>query len=206
MANIPKEELANSSLCIVDGRQDAVDQITRAIEGLKNVSVIRILSHGADGEVRFGGQRIDIAMLEARTTQISNWKKSLSADAQILLYGCRVAESNQGKLFVNRLAALTHTNVAASVNPTGAGGDTFLEYKVGEVSSGLLANHADYERAGVSLQLEDDVPIVRWGDIETWHSEITNWTSNQNGTVTVTMAFDLRGEFYYAGDVWLTSG
>jgi alpha-tubulin suppressor-like RCC1 family protein len=107
---------------------------------------------------------------------------------------------------VRELARLTHANVAASVNPTGAGGDTFLEYKVGEVSSGLLANLADYERAGVSLQLEDDVPIVRWGDIETWHSEITNWTSNQKGTVTVTMAFDLRGEFYYAGDVWSTDG
>lgn len=194
MASIPQEEIGDSLLCIVDGRHDALDQITQSIKRLENASVIRIISHGEDGELRFGGQRIDSAALKARPIQISSWRKHLSADCQILLYGCRVAEKDQGRLFVDQLAALTHANIAASTNPTGASGDTTLEYVVGSVSSGLLADHSDYERAGVTLQLE------------TSGSKLTNWTSNQDGTVTATMEFNLLGRFYYAGGIYSTDG
>ena len=206
LASIPREEFVGSRVIPIDGNGDVIAQITKALGTLTDIDVLRVISHGSDGKLWFGKQAFDATTLHAHSPQVAAWSESLSADAQILLYGCSVAGTNQGKLLVDRLASLTHANVAASTNPTGTGGDTVLEYGVGEIRSGLLANLADYERAGVSLQLEDDVPIVRWGDIETWHSEITNWTSNQNGTVTVTVAFDLRGEFYYAGGVYSTSG
>jgi uncharacterized protein YjbI with pentapeptide repeats len=194
LTSIPLKELGDSHLCVVNDREDAFDQISAVLERLKNVSTLRIISHGGDGVLRLAGQTIDVSTLEARTTQISGWKKFLSAEADILLYGCRVAETQKGKFFVNRLAALMEANVAASTNLTGAEGDELLEFKVGEVSSGLLANHADYERAGVSLQLE------------TSDSTLTSWTSNQNGTVTATMEFNLRGRFYYGGGVYSTAG
>ena len=206
LEGIPQQEFVGSRVIPVDGNRDVIEQITAALVGQTEIDVVRVISHGEHGALCFGAQKIDAATLDARSRQISDWKKSLSANAEILIYGCSVAGTNQGKLLINRLASLTHANVAASTNTTGTGGNTVLEYGVGEIRSGLLANLVDYERAGVSLQLEDDVPIVRWGDIETWHSEITNWTSNQNGTVTVTLAFDLRGEFYYAGGVYSTSG
>lgn len=206
LATIPPEELGDSILCALDGRKDVVDQISTAFGGLKNISTVRVISHGGDGELRFGGQAVDARTLAARGAQISGWKKSLAPNAQILLYGCRVAETDHGRSFVRGLASLVHARVAASTDVTGMGGDTDLEFQVGIVSDRILASAASYEGAGVSLQLEDDVPMVRWGDIETWHSALTGWTNNQNGTATVTMEFDLRGEFYYAGDVWLKSG
>jgi alpha-tubulin suppressor-like RCC1 family protein len=204
--NLPKEELVGSLIVPIEGTRDVISQITTALNGLRDIRVLRVISHGSGGGLYFGSQKINADHLASRSVEVAGWGQSLADGADVLLYGCSLAGSEDGAFFARELARLTRANVAASVNPTGAGGDTFLEYKVGEVSSGLLANHADYERAGVSLQLEDDVPMVHWGDIETWHSAITSWTSNQNGTVTVTMAFDLRGEFYYAGDVWLTSG
>ena len=193
-ADIPKQEIANARVILVDGRRDVVDQISSGLSGFGRVDVLRVISHGEDGVLRFGGKTIDLATLDKRSGQIAKWKESLSADAQILIYGCRVAESDAGKTFVSKLAALAGASVAASTNPTGIGGDTFLEYKVGEVSSGLLANHAEYERAGVSLQ------------VETSDVKILNHRGNLNGTVTVTMEYNITGRYYYAGDVRSTDG
>ena len=175
-ASTPQEEFVGSRVIPIDGNRDVIEQITVALDGQTDIDVVRVLSHGEYGALCFGTQKIDAAMLDARSRQISDWKNSLSANAEILLYGCSVAGTNQGKLLINRLASLTHANVAASTNPTGTGGDTVLEYGVGEIRSGLLANLADYERAGVSLQ------------VETSDSTLTSWTSNQNGTVTATIS------------------
>ncbi|MEI6819302.1 MAG: MBG domain-containing protein [Verrucomicrobiota bacterium] len=194
LASIPREEFVGSRVIPIDGNRDVIEQITAALDGQTDIDVVRVLSHGEHGALCFGAQKIDAAMLDARSREISDWKNSLSANAQILIYGCSVAGTNQGKLLVDRLASLTHANVAASTNTTGTGGDTVLEYGVGEIRSGLLADLADYERAGVSLQLE------------TSDSTLTSWTSNQNGTVTATMEFNLRGRYYYAGGVYSTAG
>ena len=98
-----------------------------------------------------------------------------------------------------------HARVAASTDVTGMGGDTNLEFQVGAVTCALRGTTASYEREGVSLQGED-LPDIHWNDIETWHSSLTNWTNNQNGTATVTMAFDLTGEFYIGHGYWSNNG
>ena len=209
--SIPKEELANSQVIPINGNGDVVAQITKALGTLTNIDVLRFVSHGSDGNLWFGKQAFDTNTLHAHSPQVAAWKKSLSTDAQILLYGCRVAATDQGRSFVNQLATMTHARVAASTNVTGMGGDTDLEYQVGRLSDGILASAASYERADVSLQGDfgdemDAISSINWNDVETWHSSLTNWTNNQNGTATVTMAFDLRGEFYLGHDNWSTNG
>ncbi len=204
--SIPKEELVGSKVIPIEGDGDVIAQITDELGNLSNIDVLRVISHGSDGVIWFGKKAIDATMLRAHLPQVSTWKKSLAADAQILLYGCCVAETFQGRSFVHELSTLMHAHVAASTDVTGMGGDTDLEFQVGDAKSKMIGSTASFHRNGLSLQLEDDVPMVHWGDIETWNSTMTNWTNNQNGTATVTMTFDLRGEFYYAGDNWHTSG
>lgn len=206
VASIPKEELADSQIVSIDCDGDVIQQITTALAPLRAIDVLRVISHGSDGALWFGKQAFDAKTLHVHAPQVAGWRKSLSDDAQVLLYGCRVAETHRGQSFVHGLANLLQARVAASNNVTGMGGDPTLEFQVGAVPCALRGTTASYEKAGLSLQLEDDVPMVDWGDIETWHSAITNWANNQNGTATVTMAFDLRGKFYYAGDVRLTDG
>jgi alpha-tubulin suppressor-like RCC1 family protein len=184
---IPKQEIANARVLLVDGRRDVVDQISSGLSGIGRVDVLRVISHGQDGVLRFGEEVIDLATLEKRAGQIAKWKESLSADAQILIYGCRVAESDAGKTFVSKLAALANASVAASTNVTGMGGDTDLEFQEGHVTAAPLASTAMYEQARVSL------------DVNTSNSSITSWRSNGNGTVTLTMKYDISGLFYYAG-------
>ncbi|MFN6095990.1 MAG: DUF4347 domain-containing protein, partial [Verrucomicrobiota bacterium] len=192
--SIPKEELAGSQVIPIDGNGDVVAQITKALGTLTKVDVLRVISHGSDGKLWFGKQAFDATTLHAHSPQVAAWKKSLSADAQILLYGCRVAETDKGRSFVNELAALMHARVAASTNVTGMGGDTDLEFKQGHVTAALLSSTSEYERAGVSL------------DVNTSNSSITSWTNNGNGTVTLTMKYDISGLFYVAGGNSSTTG
>ncbi len=187
ISSIPREEFAGSLVIGIDGGRDAVNQITTALSGLADIDAVRLISHGSDGALWFGTQAINTGMLAARASEIAGWGRSLTADADILLYGCSVASTDPGRAFVVELAELTHADVAASTNPTGAGGDDTLEFQVGDVSGRMLAAAAAYDRAGVSL------------DINTYNSSIANWTNNQNGTVTVTMKYDISGLFYVAG-------
>ena len=52
--------------------------------------------------------------LFARAAQIASWGDALSADADVLLYGCDVAASADGPALVGGLAQLTGADVAAS--------------------------------------------------------------------------------------------
>ena len=187
VTSIPKSELAGSQIIVIDGHRDVIEQITTALDGLTDVEVVRVISHGSDGKLWFGGQTLDASALNACSARVAGWGRCLAADGEILLYGCRVAETHQGRSFVKELAALTHAKVAASTNVTGMGGDTDLEFQQGHVTAAPLASTAMYEQAGVSL------------DVNTSNSSITNWTSNGNGTVTLTMKYDISGLFYYAG-------
>ena len=51
VATIPADELKGSLVVSIDGNRDVVSQITTALEGLANVPVLRIISHGDDGIV-----------------------------------------------------------------------------------------------------------------------------------------------------------
>jgi hypothetical protein len=87
VAAIPREELAGALVVAIDGSHDAIDAITNALAGLAEIDTLRLISHGSDGSLWFGGQRIDTATLNARATEVAGWGRSLSADADILLYG-----------------------------------------------------------------------------------------------------------------------
>jgi hypothetical protein len=71
--SIPKGELAGSQIIEIDGKRDAVGQITAALEGLRGIGVLRVVSHGAAGSLRFGNHTIDAAALHARKMEVAAW-------------------------------------------------------------------------------------------------------------------------------------
>ena len=151
IATIPADELKGSLVISIDGNRDVISQITNALEGLSNIPVLRIISHGDDGILRFGNQQFDSTDLMSNTTKIAAWSKSLSDDADILLYGCSIAKTDVGKAFAQQLASITQADVGASSNLTGKGGDEVLEFQVGKVSNTLIAIAIDYESANLTL-------------------------------------------------------
>ncbi|WNZ24969.1 DUF4347 domain-containing protein [Leptolyngbya sp. NK1-12] len=123
---------------LLDSSQDAIAQITQVLANRSNLSAVHLVSHGSNGALQLGGDTIrDLSEYDA---ELQQWSNSLTADADILLYGCNVAAGEAGVAFVNSLSQLTGADVAASDDLTGMGGDWDLEYNTGTIETAAIAD------------------------------------------------------------------
>lgn len=142
---------SGTEIYVLDPIKDAVSQITDILLERTSISAVHILSHGSSGGLTLGQNWLDSNALEQYADQFRSWSKALTQDADILLYGCEVAQGEIGQAFVNILSELTQADVAASTNLTGSaalGGDWTLEYQHGKIEAGLVfqsAALADYQ-------------------------------------------------------------
>src|SRR5690606_27697489 len=96
---------------------------------------------GRDGELQLGATVLDRANLADHATGLLRWQSALTGDADILIYGCDLAQTDDGRAFVDDLALLTGADVSASSDATGSqneGGNWVLEYARGEVTARSL--------------------------------------------------------------------
>jgi Tol biopolymer transport system component len=125
--------------------EDGLAVIARALDGRSDLSAIHLLGHGSDGVVRLGSVQLDADLLLARAGEVADWSRALTADADLLIYGCDVAASEAGRELVQSLAALSGADVAASDNATGSallGGDWLLEEATGTIEAASAADAA----------------------------------------------------------------
>ncbi|MEG3927130.1 MULTISPECIES: DUF4347 domain-containing protein [unclassified Microcoleus] len=127
-----------TEVVVLDGDRDAIDQITEVLGDRSNIDSIHIISHGAPGSLQLGKTRLCSDNLETYSKQFQQWRSALNRGADILIYGCNVALTSF--TFIQRIAQLTNTNVAASKNLTGSaakGGDWELEVTTGKIAASL---------------------------------------------------------------------
>ena len=118
---------------------------------------VHILSHGESGELMIGTSVLDGDKLDAYADRLTQWRAGLAGGADLLLYGCNVAEGAAGQAFVDRLASLTGADVNASDDRTGSaalGGDWLLEARTGSIETRSLVPEA----AGYSYLLSSVAP------------------------------------------------
>ena len=123
---------------LLDASRDGVQQISDYLAGLKDVQAIYLVSHGAQGDLHLAASDLTEAHLQNYAAQLSSWQASLSAQADILIYGCDVAQGSSGAALVSSLARLTSADVAASTDATGnaaVGGNWTLEYQTGPIEA-----------------------------------------------------------------------
>jgi glucose/arabinose dehydrogenase len=123
---------------LLDPTRDGIAQITETLKNYKNLSSVDVISHGNVGQLQLGNRSLSADSLGHYAAEIERWKASLTDDADILFYGCNVAEGDAGQAFVNRISALTGADVAASTDLTGAsalGGNWLLEYATGQIEA-----------------------------------------------------------------------
>jgi glucose/arabinose dehydrogenase len=128
-----------TEVVVLDRFRDGVQQISETLSKSRSLSSVHILSHGDAGGVQLGNTRLDYRHLDRYTQQIQGWSKSLTADADILFYGCNVAAN--GTQLIDQIDRLTGADVAASNNLTGSaalGGDWVLESQTGAIESSLV--------------------------------------------------------------------
>ena len=125
--------------------QDGIDQISRTLEPLSGVNAVHILSHGTGTGIRLGTAQLNVDTGEAYAGQIAGWARSFDADADVLIYGCGLASTDDGRGLIESIAVLCDCDVAASDDPTGheqLGGDWELEFQVGEVETRVAIGDA----------------------------------------------------------------
>ncbi len=81
---------------------NGIEQINDVLSDYDDVDALHIISHGDDGAVKLGNTWLNTTSLEQYSDSLTAWGSSLQQDADILIYGCNLAESEQGEWFINR--------------------------------------------------------------------------------------------------------
>jgi predicted outer membrane repeat protein len=151
--SISNSLMPGTDIVVLDSSGDELLQITAELAGRSNLSSVAIFSHGSAGSLLLGGTIVDGGLLSSYSDSIQSWANAFTADADILLYGCNVAEGDVGAAFTQDLSFLTGADVAASTDLTGAeslGGNWTLESVTGTIETadfftsdyqGVLANY-----------------------------------------------------------------
>jgi Ca2+-binding RTX toxin-like protein len=145
---------------ILDPTKDGITQITESL-AVGTFKSIHIVSHGTQGSLQLGATQLNTENIAVYSHQLEQWANTLTNDADILLYGCDVA-NGEGTKFVQEISQLTGANVAASINKTGSaalGGDWNLEFSVGEINSSLAFQTEAMQAYNGVLAVAGDVII-----------------------------------------------
>ncbi len=129
----------------IDAHEDGIAQITEILKGRQDIDALHIISHGDGAGLQLGNDRLDSAGLYLHMGQLASWAGALSAEADLLLYGCDLASTSAGQALVDDLALLTGADVAASIDATGSalmGGNWTLEYQGGSIETQVAVSTA----------------------------------------------------------------
>jgi hypothetical protein len=126
---------------LVDGNEDGLGKMLDAVRnGGDSYSAVHIFSHGSSGSLQVGSSILDTGAIDTEHERLTLLGERLSADADILLYGCDVAADASGVAFIGKLARATGADVAASSDLTGTaskGGDWTLEQQTGHIETAV---------------------------------------------------------------------
>ena len=78
---------------VIDSHRDGVEQISEVLANRTNIDSIHLVSHGEPGSLQLGKTPLSVDNLEAYGEQLQQWRRALTIDADILIYGCNVAAS-----------------------------------------------------------------------------------------------------------------
>ena len=162
---------------VLDSSQDAIRQITQVLLGREGISSLHIVSHGESGKLGFGSSQLNSTDLPEYTQSLRSWGKSLTDDADILLYGCDIAQGEIGQSFIQQFAQLTGADIAASDDLTGSaalGGNWTLEVNTGDIAASLVFQASAIASVAITVTPVNDAP--------TWTGNATLAAVTQNTT------------------------
>lgn len=183
-----------------------ISQINDYMAEHSDIDGVHIITHGNDGYFLVGSDNINMDNLNNYAESIAAWSNSLTDDADIMIYGCNLAQSGEGKNLVEAIADLTGADVAASNDDTGSRGDWELEYTSGDIDIAALAVH-DYQYSLANHQVNSllDNPIISLGDgvitlrraiaesLEGDSITFASFTVLEGDTITLSAAADPKG-------------
>ncbi|MEZ6118086.1 MAG: DUF4347 domain-containing protein, partial [Pirellulaceae bacterium] len=125
----------------LDADRNGLAQITSSLADAHEVDAVHIIAHGSDGKIQLGNLTLDSTNLEKYQGVLEAWSFAFADDADLLIYGCEVGETQAGQDFLASIAEWTQADVAASTDITGhedVGGDWDLEFELGQIETSLV--------------------------------------------------------------------
>lgn len=131
----------NMEVVLIDGSKDGLQQMVDWAATHSGYEAVHILSHGSNGELELGTTQITAQNITSHSAELQALGQALTTNGDILLYGCNVANGEQGQALLSNLATITQADIAASDNRTGSlmfGGDWTLEVSKGNIDTAVL--------------------------------------------------------------------
>ncbi|PKO57197.1 MAG: hypothetical protein CVU28_00020 [Betaproteobacteria bacterium HGW-Betaproteobacteria-21] len=138
----------NVQVVVLESGRDGLSQIAEVVSSLTELSAIHIISHGSEGSLQLAGSSYTASNIEASRANLETIGNALSADGDILLYGCDIGAGSAGEALLSSMSEISRADIAASNNDSGStdlGGDWLLETETGTIeTSALFVAETDY--------------------------------------------------------------
>ena len=129
-----------TEVLVLEKGVDVLDQINEYLDSTAvKYDAIHVVSHGGDGYLVLNDSVIDMVSLQADPASWAAIGEHVAENGDIMLYGCNVAQTENGKAFANQLASLTGADIAASVDVTGGDYGWELEYVTNAIATPVLS-------------------------------------------------------------------
>jgi hypothetical protein len=135
-----------AEVVVLKAGEDGLAQMAAALGERGDVDAVHVLAHGSEGQLWLGTTFLDAGNLAGHGDALAAIGRGITADGDLLVYACNLAQGEAGAQFVSTLAELTGADVAASDDRTGAGGDWQLEVTTGQVMA-TTVSEAAYDHA-----------------------------------------------------------
>jgi|GEM_PF-1779511 len=118
-----------------------ISELIGVLGHYENLDALHIVSHANAGELQLNGLNIDQKGMEDWGLY-DHLNKSVSANGDVLFYGCELGKGAKGEAFLRTIQGNTNLDIAASNDKTGnieLGGDWDLELTMGNIEAKPLA-------------------------------------------------------------------
>ncbi|MFC0878944.1 DUF4347 domain-containing protein [Saccharicrinis sp. FJH2] len=120
--------LREANILIVNQQSEVWFEIYQMLSKEPTISQVHFLLPSSEGELIIGGISYDVNSI----TNVFDLELLKNKDISLLFYGSNLAEVDEGKALINKIAEITNLDVSASTTTTAgkeAGGDWVLEYQ-----------------------------------------------------------------------------
>lgn len=160
---------------LLSSSRDGISQISDALATRDDIDAIHIISHGTSGAIQLGSTTLTNDTFAQYAGEFAAWGAALASDADLLLYGCDLASTADGRAMVEKLGTLCDCDVAASTDVTGhvdLEGDWDLEFVDGQVET--------------SLAVSDELIAAWYGTLDITTNLFAHYEFEENGGGTAT--------------------
>ncbi|MDT3778358.1 DUF4347 domain-containing protein [Nitrospira sp. MA-1] len=126
-----------AEVILLDARRDGIEQIAEALKGRSDIDAVHLIGEGTEAELYLGTAFLtNDSISDQYAALLSQIGQSLSAEADLLIYGCNFGRGQAGLSAMQALADLTGADIAASTDRTGHVSE-YANWQL-EVSTGFI--------------------------------------------------------------------